>query len=700
MQQPSTVDFKPVDYSALAQQTFGTCDFDMPSDNDYEWTPFNGVSIGGGGGKKRGECKNSRGSGRGALLGLSQSVLGPSHQAQQQTTQEQHYHQQTHQSQQHQPGHPTAHQPTTSQAAAMLSQQLMQLHPAALSGLSAAQLAAMHQHKALQAQAQAKEQAQAQAQAVAAQQAGLAAAAAAHAQPQMSQMSFAQHLVTAQQHPYHETVVSVAPSSSQTGDHPYLTWPIQQPAINMPFFDMHAYKHVNLDVSPSENSQGQDLPLNDVSTLRFFFNLGIQQSRVVLLNQHLNQHLSSTSQGSNFGALLGLSQSVLGPSHQAQQQTTQEQHYHQQTHQSQQHQPGHPTAHQPTTSQAAAMLSQQLMQLHPAALSGLSAAQLAAMHQHKALQAGRSRKRDLPKVDDRLHKKNGTRVKKRRERTPEEDPESSAEPDTVDIESMEEFVCKWATCGKEFTTKQPFYDHVETIHVNPSIEHICEWEDCERKKKPFEANHMNTVAPRVLKITNYFTPAKKPYKCTECGQAFSNSSDRAKHQNRTHSDEKPYLCDYQGCPKAYTDPSSLGTHIKSTHGDDVFKTLRQRNLDEYGGRWPKTSKKANCVSTETSRKLILSNARWMRKMQVIVKRRGKEQKGQKGKKAGRAKGKKRKGSTTLAPFHHPTMTMKYLIHEQSKIKERIHLLYHHVYSIEASRPLWSQFQLEEAAILC
>ncbi|CAJ0947777.1 unnamed protein product, partial [Mesorhabditis belari] len=68
----------------------------------------------------------------------------------------------------------------------------------------------------------------------------------------------------------------------------------------MPFFDMHAYKHVNLDVSPSENSQGQDLPLNDVSTLRFF-NLGIQQSRVVLLNQHLNQHLSSTSQRSNFG---------------------------------------------------------------------------------------------------------------------------------------------------------------------------------------------------------------------------------------------------------------------------------------------------------------------------------------------------------------------------------------------------------------
>ncbi|CAJ0934674.1 unnamed protein product, partial [Mesorhabditis belari] len=84
-----------------------------------------------------------------------------------------------------------------------------------------------------------------------------------------------------------------------TGDYHYLSWPIQQPAVNVPFFDIHAYKHVNLDVPPSKNPQGQDLPLNDVSTLRFFFNLGVQQSRVVLLKQHLNQHLSSTSQGSN-----------------------------------------------------------------------------------------------------------------------------------------------------------------------------------------------------------------------------------------------------------------------------------------------------------------------------------------------------------------------------------------------------------------
>ncbi|CAJ0575579.1 unnamed protein product, partial [Mesorhabditis spiculigera] len=83
---------------------------------------------------------------------------------------------------------------------------------------------------------------------------------------------------------------------THTGDHPYLPWPIQQPAVNVPFFDIQAYKGVNLDVPPSEQATGSDLPLNDVATLRFFFNLGVQQSRVVLLNQHLNQHLPQQQQ--------------------------------------------------------------------------------------------------------------------------------------------------------------------------------------------------------------------------------------------------------------------------------------------------------------------------------------------------------------------------------------------------------------------
>ena len=51
-------------------------------------------------------------------------------------------------------------------------------------------------------------------------------------------------------------------------DQQYLPWPLHQPAVNVPFFDVNTYKNVNLDVLPSEHQQGLDLPLNDMTTLR------------------------------------------------------------------------------------------------------------------------------------------------------------------------------------------------------------------------------------------------------------------------------------------------------------------------------------------------------------------------------------------------------------------------------------------------
>ncbi|KAL8183132.1 UNVERIFIED_CONTAM: Zinc finger protein gli2 [Gekko kuhli] len=72
---------------------------------------------------------------------------------------------------------------------------------------------------------------------------------------------------------------------------------------------------------------------------------------------------------------------------------------------------------------------------------------------------------------------------------------------------------------------------------------------------------------------------EKPYVCEHegCNKAFSNASDRAKHQNRTHSNEKPYVCKIPGCTKRYTDPSSLRKHVKTVHGPEAHVTKKQRN---------------------------------------------------------------------------------------------------------------------------
>ena len=72
----------------------------------------------------------------------------------------------------------------------------------------------------------------------------------------------------------------------------------------------------------------------------------------------------------------------------------------------------------------------------------------------------------------------------------------------------------------------------------------------------------------------YELSGEKPYVCTfaGCGKAYSNSSDRFKHV-RTHQEEKPYKCKLPGCRKQYTDPSSLRKHVRThrhhTAGEDT-----------------------------------------------------------------------------------------------------------------------------------
>ena len=58
---------------------------------------------------------------------------------------------------------------------------------------------------------------------------------------------------------------------------------------------------------------------------------------------------------------------------------------------------------------------------------------------------------------------------------------------------------------------------------------------------------------------------ERPYACTTCGQAVSESGNLIRHL-RIHTGDRPYAC--TTCGKTFTQSSNLATHCKKVHALD------------------------------------------------------------------------------------------------------------------------------------
>ncbi|XP_020584441.1 uncharacterized zinc finger protein At4g06634 [Phalaenopsis equestris] len=124
------------------------------------------------------------------------------------------------------------------------------------------------------------------------------------------------------------------------------------------------------------------------------------------------------------------------------------------------------------------------------------------------------------------------------------------------------FLCTYDGCGKTFTDAGALRKHT---HIHGERQFVCPVEGCGKK----------FLDSSKLKRHNLIHTGEKSHYCPYegCGKAFSLDFNLRAHM-KTHSAENYHVCPYPECGKRYTHECKLNTHIKTQHEKDAMVDMR------------------------------------------------------------------------------------------------------------------------------
>ncbi|KAI8068319.1 hypothetical protein BC940DRAFT_299689 [Gongronella butleri] len=126
-----------------------------------------------------------------------------------------------------------------------------------------------------------------------------------------------------------------------------------------------------------------------------------------------------------------------------------------------------------------------------------------------------------------------------------------------ELPKQECWPCRWASCDTMTYSMSQLTEHLCRAHVGKGrAMYYCRWAGCPRHDKPFTKRH---------KMHNHLRThtGERPFVCEfgGCGKRFSRPDSLSTHR-KTHSNIRPFAC--QECKKSYFHARSLRKHMKAS----------------------------------------------------------------------------------------------------------------------------------------